>query len=202
MSIRISHEGRRGCGFRKPGAMYFVSDGLAAPCGVFPIPLSVCPTCHGGIKPTRGFTWIDFQAIRGNAEDCAADARWCAHCPANSVRKCGLLWIGETYYKTPAIFAKEAVEMGISRRCAQIPNGFIIGRTWIALAHRKAVSSSDVLGLLLQGKTEPKRSAGIFRLFCPERIEYIVKAGDSKKKLEGLEKRGLSLVKIAGEEEL
>src|SRR5262249_4554709 len=30
------------------------ADGPSAPCGRLPIPLDVCPTCHGGIHPTRG----------------------------------------------------------------------------------------------------------------------------------------------------
>jgi hypothetical protein len=197
MSIRISREGRRGCGFRKAGAMYLVCDGPGFHCGALPIPLGVCPTCHGGIKPTRGFTWIDLENIRAG-KSCVQTigSNYCDGCPLNRIGKAGLIWVGEAYYKTPTDFNKEAAEMGISRRISAIPKDFRTSETWIALAHRKAITSSDVLGLVIGGSTELKQSPGIFHVFRPSRIEYIIKATDSKKKLEGLEKRGLTLVKI------
>ena len=36
-------EGKRGCGFRKPGGLYMVSA-VSAPCGKLPTPLDICPT--------------------------------------------------------------------------------------------------------------------------------------------------------------
>jgi len=206
MNIRVSHEGKRGCGFRKDGAMYFVCDGPGFYCGALPIPLNVCPVCHCGIKPTRGFTWIDLKAIRGE-QVCAAEHSYapygktlegyCYNCPVNKIGRAGLIWVGEAYYKTPGHFNKEAAQMGISRRINQIPKGFVLGETWIALAHRKSITSTDLLATMVGGKAEVKQSPGIFHLFRPSRIEYIIKPGDSKRKLEALEKRGLTLVKVA-----
>ena len=188
VNIRTSHEGKRGCGYRKAGAMYLVCHGVGFYCGVLPIPLTVCPVCHGGIKPARGFTWIDLGEIRKQADKaCSREAEgYCMSCPVNTIQRAGLIWVGEACYKTPGDFNKEAAEMGVSRRIRQVPRGFVIGETWVALAHRKAVASTDVMSALLGG-TGPlvKESAGIFHLFRPSRIEYIVKKGDSKKKLKG-----------------
>jgi hypothetical protein len=57
--MRTIVEGRRGCGWRKPGAMYLVSGNLSEPCPRLPFETEVCPTCGEGIKPARGYTWVD-----------------------------------------------------------------------------------------------------------------------------------------------
>ena len=51
-------EARRGCGYRKVGGLYLMGGTGGMPCCKMPIPLHVCPTCHGGIKQTRGWSWI------------------------------------------------------------------------------------------------------------------------------------------------
>lgn len=174
-----------------------VCDGVGFYCGALPIQLTVCPTCHGGIKPTRGFTWINLKAIRGSTI-CVKPS--CDDCPINSITKAGLLWVGEKYYDTPATFNKEAAEMGISRRIAQIPRDFILGETWVALAHRKAITIIDAMDMMIGGGTGFKESPGIFHVFKPDRIEYIIKKGDSKAKLEALEKGGLTLIELETDE--
>lgn len=67
MEVTISTEQARGCGYRKPAkdgvGIYLVGDGLGAPCGLLPVPLGVCPCCGGGIKQTRGWTWITPQSL-------------------------------------------------------------------------------------------------------------------------------------------
>ena len=75
----IVNESERGCGFRKKGGLYLVSEGLAAPCGKLPIPLTVCPVCGQGIKPSRGWTWIngkklvDYLLDEGFITNCTQD---------------------------------------------------------------------------------------------------------------------------------
>ena len=63
-------EARRGCGYRKVGGLYLMGGTGGMPCCKMPIPLHVCPTCHGGIKQTRGWSWIDPQPwIKGTCQD-------------------------------------------------------------------------------------------------------------------------------------
>src|SRR5207302_1043216 len=52
---------------------------------------------------------------------------------------CGLLWIGERFYKTTYDFDREAAALGVSRRITAIPRGFQVGKTWILFAHPKAL---------------------------------------------------------------
>jgi hypothetical protein len=62
-TINTRIEAARGCGYRKGGGMYLVSGGISQPCGLLPIPLDVCPCCNQGIKPARGWTWIDVSKL-------------------------------------------------------------------------------------------------------------------------------------------
>jgi hypothetical protein len=41
---------------------------------------------------------------------------------------------------------------------------------------------------------------GIFHIFCPSRIEYVVKEFDPQDKLERLAKRGITLVRVLREQ--
>lgn len=191
MNIRTSVEGKRGCGYRKAGGLYLVSGGYGRYCGALPIPLDVCPTCHQGIHPARGWTWVNLKALRGD-KPCVQSVGpdYCDSCAFFTIEKAGLLWIGEKFYKTPHDFDNETVAMGISRRISQIPHDFKLGETWVAIAHRKAIPGPLVLG------EEPTFTPGIFHLFRPTAIEYIVKDDDTEEKLESLEKRGITLVRV------
>jgi hypothetical protein len=75
------------------------------------------------------------------------------------VGKCGLLWIGEQYYPTPQAWMEEANRLGVSRRIAAIPRGFIVGKSWVFVAHPQVL-----------GKDQP----GVFHVIKPTRIELIV----------------------------
>jgi len=196
MNISTRTEGKRGCGYRKAGGLYLVTAGEGRYCGALPIPLSVCPTCHHGIKPARGWTWVDLQAIRAG-KPCiqTISPDYCNQCPFFSIEKVGLIWVGEKFYPTTASFSSEAQQMGISRRIARIPHQFKLGETWVALAHRKAIVDEVEFG------KEPIYTPGIFRLFKPSAIEYVVREEDTEEKLEKLEKRGITLVKVIPKEQ-
>lgn len=196
MNIRISYERARGCGYRKGGGIYLVTDGIGRYCGALPIPLSVCPTCHTGFKPSRGWTWVNLAALAA-VRGCASDN--CGDCPIADakIQEVGLLWVGEKFYPTPSTFANEANKMGISRRISTLPRHFKLGETWVALAHRKAIPEA------VKERTEigvevdaVKYTPAIFHVFKPARIEYVVKEDDSEEKLNKLEERGFSLVKV------
>jgi hypothetical protein len=58
----------------------------------------------------------------------------------------GLIWVGEAFYGNPQRFLDEAATMGISRRIAAVPRGFVLGEDYVLLAHRLCIK---VIRLLL-----------------------------------------------------
>lgn len=177
---------RRRCGFRKPGGLYLCADGPAEHCGKLPLELVRCPCCGNGIKPSRGWQWVDADALFAGRK---CDAPKCVACPlARGVGRAGLLWIGGCYYPTPQSWTDEAKEQGVCRRIKSIPHGFKLGETWVLVAHRKATTT--FLAPLEPGEQKP----AIFRAFRPARIEYVVRGDESEKKLAELAERGVTLV--------
>jgi hypothetical protein len=156
-------EPKRGCGYRRVGGLYLVTFGVGRHCGKMPVKCEVCPTCNAGIKPTRGWTWIDPVPLFGGRE-CTTPTP--DTCPLEDWRledlgPLGLLWIGEKFYSRPRDFTAEAERLGISRRIPAIPKGFRVGETWVLFAHGK-VQFADGL------------APGLFYLTRPELIEKIV----------------------------
>jgi len=205
--IRTSIERRRGCGYRKPGGLYLVSGGLSEPCSALPVALEVCPTCHAGVKPTRGWTWIDPKALLALPRGPHAPAEHYDRCPLAQLDglgfggRAGLLWVGEKYYGTPAEFTKEAAMMGVSRRIPAVPKDFKIG-TWVLLAHRKAVPDGIVpIAAPREEKMgeEAKFRPGVFHAFRPTAVEYIWKGTETEAELEAITKRGIQVVKVVPE---
>lgn len=207
--MRTLMEGARGCGFRKPGGLYMVTDGLGRPCSLLPIPLEVCPTCGGGVKPSRGWTWIDPEKIlrpRPHGEPfCPLEV------PGRLGERVGLLWIGGSYYAEPEDWTREASVMGVSRRIHAVPRGFEVSKTWVAVGHRRAVAAGyraadgrefeSLTAALNEGGVhaddlEAIRTPGIFHLFQPERVEYVVKGDETDEELEKMVKRGIEPVKV------
>lgn len=197
MGIQVRHDRERGCGWRKPRGLYLVSGGLAAPCGALPVPLCRCPVCGNGIKPTRGWTWVDAGALLAPAvalcggpsasnPSRGGDAPSCGRCPlARLTGRHGLLWIGGQYYANVDDFKAEVLTQGVSRRIVAVPKDFRLGETWVLLAHREAMAGAD-------GKMQP----AIFQAFKPIAIEYVVKGDETAEEIEQLEKRGLTPVTI------
>lgn len=193
VTIHNRTEGKRGCGYRKQGGLYLVTDPtVLSPCSKLPIRLDVCPTCRHGIKPSRGWTWFDPKPFLSGL---SCFLTQCASCPLTSrsgelrfSEREGLLWIGPRHY-TKAEWIEEAQRMGISRRVPAIPRGFKVGETWVFVAHREAVDADPDLD-------KPVPCPGIFHVFRPQRIEYVVKDGDAEEKLEKLEERGVTLVRV------
>lgn len=184
MNIQTIVETARGCGYRKKGGLYFVTTGRGQACGRLPIELNVCPCCGSGVKFSRGFTWIT-PALFGETECQAETFRedLCFTCPLSEINtsaKLGLMWVGEKFY-TPDEFTTEAINKGISKRIASVPNGFKVGFTWIMLAHIKAIDNAR---------------PGIFYAFKPSRIEYVITGKETVEQLEALEKRGITLVNV------
>lgn len=201
-------EPKRGCGFRKVGGLYLVCDGAGWPCGRLPLPLTVCPTCGAGIKQSRGWTWVDpgelFDAAAGcewpEAVDTSSGWRGCGNCPLADPRqtmgeRAGLLWIGEKFYASPLEFEVEAGKLGISRRIAAVPHEFELGKTWVLLAHPKAITSQQTI---LEGRGAAEPGPGVFSVFKPQRIEKIVtetEAADAEA-MAVLERRGITPIAV------
>lgn len=197
-------EKRRGCGFRKVGGTYLVSEGQGVPCDRLPIRLDVCPVCSHGFKQTRGFTWVDlFGLVGGNHLEESAhtmnatatgplmvecgDEPWCPLCHhVKAIGKAGLLWIGEKFYPKPEDFMREGQDMGFSRRVSAIPRNFKVGETWVMLAHPKTISEWRELpadpdreqATLENVEKEQVWVPGIFTLWRPTRIEKLFKESD------------------------
>jgi hypothetical protein len=192
--VEVRHDKKRGCGWRKAGGLYLVSDGPMQPCGKLPIPLAVCPTCHGGIKPTRSWTWIDADALLANrACDFKADA--CLGCglARSTFGKVGLLWVGGKFYPSPSDWTNEALRQGVSRRIPALPRGFNLGTTWVFIAHREAIATFD----------GPDRvsTPGVFHTFKPRAVEFVVRGTETAEELEAMRKRGITPIRIERMEE-
>lgn len=187
MNIPTVYESARGCGFRKPGGLYLRCNGPGWECGALPIKLTVCPCCGAGIKPSHGWTWINLAQLATH-KACKREGG-CGPCPLADakIQQAGLLWIGEQFYATPADFLREAQSMGISRRIATVPRDFVVGHTWICLAHRKAIVSFED-GMNCE--------AGIFHVFRPDRVEYVVKGDETEEELKSIVKRGLTPIRV------
>src|SRR5262249_34852945 len=155
---------KRGCGYRKVGGLYLVGGKLGVECCKMPIPLEICPCCGGGIKQTRGWTWIDprpwlQKPCMGAAWQVEA---WPMAGPPRLGERVGLLWIGAGFYPTADAFIEECRTQGLSRRITAVPRGFKLGESWVFLAHPKVIRDGDGW------------KPGIFRVFKPTAIEKIV----------------------------
>lgn len=225
MNIRtIVNEPRRGCGYRKPGGLYLIAGRPSTPCGKLPLPLEVCPTCGQGIKPARGWTWVNGRELFKNqpcryeedGDDDISVHHFTGCFLEEPPEKIGLLWIGEAHYKTPADFLNEGIAQGISRRISAIPRDFKLCETWILFAHRKAIecvtchtvgkpheSIGEATTVFDDVPLDPCPDCkgqgyipGIFSCFLPTAIEYVVKEDDPEEKLQRMEERGISLIKL------
>lgn len=196
-SVRVSIEGPRKCGYRKAGGLYLVGPELSAKCGKLPLALSVCPCCGEGIRPSRsprmlknpGRLFADVMCLR-------SDCRGETVCPLSDARLpemgAGLvIWIGNRFYPSPSDFTSEAERMGVSRRIQAVPHSFEVGKTWVLLAHRRAVMQAEF-------GEKPTPGPGIFSVFKPTAIEVIVTEEQAmdEEYIEGLLARGLSPVLV------
>lgn len=186
----------RGCGFRKCGGLYLVGNGIVDVCDRLPLNLpKICATCGAGIKPHRGFQWINPQKLFDNHKKCN-DKPTCMMCYPPDEQS-GLMWVGNRWY-TPQKFIEEALNLGVSKRISHIPKGFEIGKTIIYLAHRKA-GTKTVEEPTNFGEPIKKRELcpAIFYVIRPKRIEKLIwKKDATTENILELEKRGITPIII------
>ena len=215
--VPVLHEGKRGCGYRKPGGTYLVGGDTLAPCPKLPIEVHTCPTCGQGVKAARGWTWIEYEPFvePGPHGDPEHSAGCVLAQPPETVTteegKVGLIWVGEMHYKTPGEFMREALSMGLSRRVTAIPRGLEVGKTLVLLGHRKAIrkgwldpETNAVYETLDEVEEaglnpldiEPNYVAGVFTAFVPTAIEYVLKPEEEndEERIEVLRERGITPV--------
>jgi hypothetical protein len=207
-------EPRRGCGYRKVGGYYLVGGGLSAPCDRMPYPLDRCRTCGGGVKFTRGHTWLqpDFFPVHELCKD-YSPCPVCAVAPhVDGFGPHLLLWIGRAHY-SPESYLAESHRLGVSRRLSAVPKGLVLGETWVLLAHLDAVPPASEActvcnfreGEHLPGAPadvcatyqRPKPSPGIFCAFIPRAVELVLKQSDAtEERVEKERKRGVTVVAV------
>lgn len=194
-AVKVLTEGARKCGYRKVHGLYLCSNAPVRACGKLPLPLTTCPCCGQGIRFSRSWTWVDSTALFAAAPCLLAENRetmaGCG-CPLDKgVGRAGLLWVGEMFYGSPDIYNQEADALGISRRIKFVPHEFELGM-WVLLAHRKAIKTAQPTSDNLKNGT--LYTPGIFRVFQPDRIEYILDGSESDDDIDALVKRGLTPV--------
>jgi len=190
--MKTVHDQKRGCGWRKKGGLFLVAESLLNPCGKLPLPLTVCPCCGAGIKPARGWTWVDGDKLFGHIP-CPYDEKknnGCRCLLAWPIGKCGLLWVGESFYPTPSDFCREVERQGVSRRLYRLPEKFIIGQTPVLLAHRRAVREIDPATGAITWKP------GIFAAYRPTEVQYLTRGDETPEELARMEYRGITLVRV------
>ena len=208
MKIHTSVESRRGCGYRSPGGLYLAGDAFGETCHRLPFALDICPTCGHGIRQSRAWTWINGYELF-KLECRAGDSVHCYNCiicrpvlfiPTDEVKEgeeypnrglSGLIWVGEKYYRFPETFIAEANRMHINRRIHAVPQGFVIGETWVFLAHVKAIFKRE--------DSRATYTPGVFRAYKPTGIEYVVRGDETDATLEKMIKRGITPVKVEKE---
>lgn len=207
MNIPTLHESARGCGFRKPGGLYLVADKPNEPCPRLPFETHSCPTCGAGIKPARGFTWVDGATfLPPEHHGSIGHNLVCPLAPdgdgSSRLGRCGLIWVGGSFYPTPESFMREAVEMGVSRRIHRLPRGFEIGETWVLLGHRDAVvkpcpeCADDVDPECPTCDDGFVKTSGVITAFRPTAVEYVVRGDESAEELGKMSERGISPVRV------
>ncbi len=190
-------EEKRGCGFRKVGGIYLIGSGNGISCHRLPMEIHVCPVCSSGIKYSRGFTWLDAGKFFHHCDDHADQDCHKINCAAcfPPKGKHGLLWIGKKFY-TPNSFCKEAMQAGISKRIPFVPKDFVLGETWIYLAHLEACEVKSEVET--EELFKVKRVPGVFYCFKPTAIEKIITESEAKdpEVLEKLNKQGITPVVV------
>jgi len=194
-------EKKRGCGFRQLGGLYLVFENSGMPCDRLPINIPVCPVCGQGIKFTRGFTWVNPEALfEGNCEfledlSIPCHAAGCPVCePSKLGERAGLMWVGKQFY-SPEEFCFESSDMGASKRVATIPRGIEPGETWILFAHLEAGRIREKTEDDISGFVE-KTCPAIFHVSRLSRIEKIIDKKQAQDDVEvgKLIKRGITPV--------
>jgi hypothetical protein len=199
MNIETRVEAARGCGYRHTGpngvGLYLVGSPFCEVCERLPYPLTVCPCCGQGYKYSRAMGEIDPRQMFEGPPGCAIidlsaplsqvlqhHHHDCYMCDPATVASGWLSWVGRQFY-SPVKFLAEATERGVSRRLAQLPRGFVPGKSVVYLAHLDAIPPwsprhpEHVEGENGTPDTDRKPAPGVFSVFRPS-LEVVVDTTD------------------------
>jgi hypothetical protein len=211
----------RGCGYRKPNGLYLISLGKPVSCDRLPVPIAACPCCGFVPHQVRSFAWVsgrwlgDHRGPRimlsgalGGGRGKSRGAR-CKDAVAHRVDHTRgydpicevsdeprlLSWVGRKFY-TPESFADEAGQLGVSKRVPDIPDGLVLGRTWVLMAHPDACADPLSWGLhWLFEDGEVSTAPGVFQAFVVERIEIVLHESEATQvRIDKEAKRGVDVV--------
>jgi len=155
MRIETSVEHRRGCGHRSPGktgvGIYLVGPMIAEICERLPYYVNPCNCCGSKFVFFRGWTSVHPAERCIDSPQCRLDGpqenhrhELCAMCsPEIAGEKAMVMFVGDKFY-SPRKFIDEALRMGISKRVSSLPKWFEVGKTWLYLAHNKAILKQRV----------------------------------------------------------
>jgi len=179
MAILRKPKTKRGCGYVQVGATYLVCDALQTICDRMPFELPTCPVCGEHIRFSRSIQKLNpLKLFDKHGKGCKCPKRCPACYPKDEVA--ALMWVGDKFY-TPEEFVEEARKIGVSKRIANAPSFVELGKTWIFLAHKKAIKAVDAEAGnsgLFAGDGELIDKPGIIMAFQPQRIEKVVKESD------------------------
>jgi len=208
-AVQIRQDHKRGCGFRRTG-LYLVGSGFFVGCGKLPLAIAKpCPCCGAGLLSTIPLKNGDFSyelprtLRRINARAlfndvlCKNDSAKCNLCLVNQkvAEVAYLLGVGEQHYPTKESFLNEAMAWGISKRIAQIPKEFVVGRSPVFLAHPHGKMSNETT-IGKNGKAIIQWEPAVIAVFVPTTIEYVVHGDESDEEIEQLLARGVIPVKV------
>jgi hypothetical protein len=122
MTIPTRIDSERGCGWRKPGGMYLVTGSAFTGCERMPLALERCPTCNHGVKPSRGWTWVDGDKLFASqpcvhaGENVSMAAGHCVSClicfaAMHRVRPCPHC-LHDTQHTAEAVYCTEQPQAG------------------------------------------------------------------------------------------
>ena len=206
---KTSSEPIRGCGFRQVGKLYLVGEGIEFSCPSLPLIFKPCDCCGYEPPQYRDFQWIAKAYIKHirKPTGVACDPG-CPVCyGVNDQTEYGLMWVGRKYY-TPEEFIAEDKTRGISKAIKQIPKGLVLGKTWVLIAHPKAIIDKSnpeyqkayeywltrgVDKIPPDPEPKPPSYPGVFFAFIPTRIEVLIYKSDATPdRLEELEVKGIT----------
>ncbi len=184
----------RGCGYPQIGGTYlFGGIGISLVCDRLPLEIGVCNCCGETIRFFRGIQQINPLALWGvhDGSECTCPPI-CPLChPEKHEAPCFFMWVGQDY--SMKSFAKEAFEMGVSKRISVIPKDLEIGKSWIFLGKTGIITETDLGYDAKKGKTI--KANGVFYAFKVTQIQYWIAESDAtEEKLKELKDRGITPV--------
>jgi hypothetical protein len=152
---------------------------------MLPLELTTCAGCGRPWHQTRGWTFVDVgELFRG--VPCRRPPGACDECLLQvATGRAGLLWVGQSHYRTCEDFLAESRRLGVSKRIPNLPDWWTIGWSIVLLAHPRAMQPGTSV-----------TQAGVFAALIPTRVEYVITGDESAEDLERLAGLGFTLVRV------